>query len=144
MNNPLIHIPEGNEEKPMNGEQALATAVLERWLMDAKSTHLYALDTNIEDARFWCEVAEIPFKKFKEMYKRAYDEALNKDDSGQTVADWIREIRRNGRPVKTSDYKRYCLEHGVTPVNDQHRLLEAVFVSRLCGLHLFDSTPRGK
>ena len=144
MNTPLIHVPESNKEKPMNGEQALATAVLERWLLDAKSTHLYTLDTNIEDARFWCEVAEIPFKKFKEMYKRAYDEALNKDDSGQTVADWIREIRRNGRPVKTSDYKRYCLEHGVAPVNDERRMLDVVFVSRLCGLHLFDSTPREK
>ena len=144
MESPLIHITESNEEKPMNGLKALATAVLERWLMDAKSSHLYAIDTNIDDARFWCEVAEIPFEKFKAMYKKAYDEGLYKDDPGQSLTDWIREIRRKGRPVKTADYKRYCLEHGVTPVNDQHRLLEAVFVARLCGLHLFDSTPRGK
>ena len=143
MNSPLIHIPESTEEKPMNGPKALATAVLERWLMDAKSSHLYAIDTNLNDARFRCEVAEIPFEKFKVMYNKAYNEGLYKDDPGQTLTDWIREIRRKGRPVKTADYKRYCLEHGVTPVNDQHRLLEAVFVSRLAGLNLFDSTPRG-
>lgn len=143
MESPLIRIPESNKEKPMNGPKALATAVLERWLMDAKSSHLYVIDTNLDDARFWCEVAGMPFEKFKAMYEKAYDEGLNKNDSGQSISDWIREIRRKGRPVKTADYKRYCLEHGLKPVNDQHRLLEAVFVARLCGMHLFDSTPRG-
>lgn len=126
------------------GPSGLATAVLERWLLDAKSSHLWDLDNMTEDAKMWCEIAGIKYETFLTMLARAKDVGRNKDDSGQTYTAWTRHLIKQGKKVKSSDYRKWCIENGLKPVEDSHRISEIMFVSGVMGLNLFDTKERSK
>lgn len=125
--------PEGD------GIKALATAVLERWLFDAKSSHLWAVEEDTDDARPWLEVCGISPEAFKEMYDRAREEGRNKQDAGQTLSQWYVDAKKNGRRVSSGDYKKYCRDHHVKGVNDPHRIWELMHVSNTNGDGIFET-----
>ena len=120
------------------GVEALAYAVLEKWLEDARSSHLWAVEEDVNDAKIWLDVCNMTPECFKALYDRARAEGAKKDDSGQSIALWYQDVKRRGAVTTSKDYEKFCKDHGLKMVKDGHKLWELTFISYLIGETVFD------
>lgn len=120
------------------GVEALAYAVLEKWLTDACSSHLWAVEEDVDDAKIWLDACNITPEIFKALYDRARAEGSKKDDPGQSVSLWYLDVKKRGAVATNKDYEEFCKEHGLKMIGDGHKLWEITFISKLIGEDVFD------
>ena len=120
------------------GIEALAYAVLEKWLTDARSSHLWAVEEDVDDAKIWLDACNMTTEGFKELYDRARAEGAAKDDPGQSVSLWYQDVKKRGAVATNKDYEKFCKDHGLEKVKDERKLWEITFISNLIGENVFD------
>lgn len=126
------------EKRGEAGIEALAYAVLEKWLMDARSSHLWAVEEDVDDAKVWLEACNMTPEGFKALYDRARAEGAAKDDPGQSLSLWYQDVKRRGAVATNKDYEKFCKDHGLKMVKDGHKLWELTFISYLIGETVFN------
>lgn len=102
----------------------IASSVLNRWLIDAKTPHLWAVPDDVETAAWWCETLGVPTERFMGALKKAHAEGRAKKDG----LDWSLSAYLNAHKKMTiwkqADYEKWCRRKGLVASKSEKRIQE--------------------
>lgn len=109
----------------MIGEKSvkfIASAVLNRWITDAKMAHLWAIPDDEKMAKWWCETLGVPTEKFMEALKKAHAEGKKKKSGLDWSLSAYLDAHKNMTIWRQDDYERWCKRKGLVPSKSEKRI----------------------